>query len=355
MIKHNHSTHSSYQQSGVNIDAGNQLVTRIKPLMAHTRRRESLSQLGGFAALTALPQGYRQPVLATTTDGVGTKVRLAIQQEQLATTGIDLVAMCVNDIICSAAEPLAFLDYYATAKLDVAQAHAVITGIAEGCKRAGCTLAGGETAEMPGMYHAGDFDLAGFCLGVAEKDQLFDPATINAQDALIALSSSGPHANGYSLIRWLLQKHQIDLQQQLYGKSLQEHLLQPTHMYVAEVLAALQPFHIKGIAHITGGGITENLPRCLPDHLCGLIDLNSWQLPPIFAWLQQLGNITEQEMLHTFNCGVGMLLVVDQQQKKELIDFLDNANSMIQVWEAGYMVTRQGKNAPGVQFAGTLF
>ena len=356
-------SHTTYSQAGVSINSGNALVEQIKPLaeatqlstLNTTKTKGNLSGLGGFASLTAMPEGYTQPVLVTSTDGVGTKLKLAIEQKELGYIGIDLVAMCANDVICTGAMPLSFLDYYATAKLDVAQARQVITGIAEGCKLAGCALSGGETAEMPGIYQPGDFDLAGFCLGIAERNKLFDPSAIKRSDVLIALGSSGPHSNGYSLIRYLLKEHQIDPMEILAGKTLAEHLLMPTHIYVKPVLAALEQFKIKGVAHITGGGITENLPRCLPDHMAACIDLASWQCPPIFNWLQKLGNITEPEMLKTFNCGVGMILVVSKSDGKAVTDYFNQQQYMnLNAWEIGSLNAVRSK-MESVIFSGELF
>ena len=356
-------SHTTYSQAGVSINAGNALVEQIKPLVKATQATQvgtaqpktSLSGLGGFASLTAMPKGYKEPVLVTSTDGVGTKLKLAIEQKQLGYIGIDLVAMCVNDVVCTGAMPLSFLDYYATAKLDVAQARQVIAGVAEGCKLAGCALSGGETAEMPGIYQHGDFDLAGFCLGIAERDKLFDPSAIKRSDVLVALSSSGPHSNGYSLIRYLLEEHRIDPDELLAGKTLAEHLLMPTHIYVKPMLAALKQFNIKGIAHITGGGITENLPRCLPESMAASIDLTSWQCPAIFNWLQKLGNITEPEMLRTFNCGVGMILVVSKSDGKALTEYFNQQQHInLDAWEIGSLDAARSKTE-SVIFSGKLF
>ena len=345
---------TTYSQAGVSIDTGNQLIEQIKPVVATTKRRESLSALGGFAALTPIPDTYQQPILVTATDGVGTKLKLATEQKSLSTIGIDLVAMCVNDIVCTGAEPLSFLDYYATAKLDITEARQVITGIAEGCRLAGCELSGGETAEMPGMYQPGDFDLAGFCSGIAEKHRLFKPEDIKDSDLLIALSSSGPHANGYSLIRYMLREHNIDLKQMLTNKTLAEHLLMPTHIYVKPILAAREQFNIKGIAHITGGGITENLPRCLPDKLDAYIKLSSWQTPAVFQWLQQLGKIDETEMLRTFNCGVGMILVVDESHSQSIIHFFNQQQLDWKAWQIGCLSKAQSIHNK-VNFVGKFF
>jgi phosphoribosylformylglycinamidine cyclo-ligase len=301
----------SYRDAGVDIDAGNALVDRIKPLAAATARPGVLTGLGGFGALFELPWGrYRQPVLVSGTDGVGTKLKLAIELGRHDGVGIDLVGMCANDILVAGAEPLFFLDYYATGHLDVETATAVIAGIAEGCRRAGCALTGGETAEMPGMYAPGDYDLAGFCVGIAEKDALITPDRVRPGDALIALASSGPHSNGYSLIRKVLEVSGADPNQPLGGLTLGEVLMAPTRIYVKPVLAMMEQVRVHAMAHITGGGLVENLPRVLPDGVKAVVDLGSWQRPAVFGWLQTQGGIAEPEMLRTFNCGVGLVICV---------------------------------------------
>ena len=300
-----------YRAAGVDIDAGNELVKRVGPLAAATRRPEMLGSIGGFGALTRLPKGYNEPVLVSGTDGVGTKLRLALDSNQLDGIGIDLVAMCVNDILTLGAEPLLFLDYYATGKLDVDAATRVIAGIAEGCKRSGATLAGGETAEMPGLYHNDDFDLAGFCVGVAEESRIIDGSTCAAGDVIIGLPSSGPHSNGYSLIRKILEVSGADTQQDLDGKPLIDHLMAPTSIYAKEILTLMKDVTIKAMAHITGGGLIENLPRVLPEGIGADIDMNSWETPAVFDWLQSAGNVDTTEMARVFNMGVGMAIVVD--------------------------------------------
>jgi phosphoribosylformylglycinamidine cyclo-ligase len=301
----------TYRDAGVDIDAGNELVSRIRDATAATRRPEMLSGLGGFAALTALPSGLQEPILVTGTDGVGTKLRLAIDHNRHDTIGQDLVAMCVNDVLVTGAEPLLFLDYYATGALDVDVAERVIRSIADGCTLAGCALAGGETAEMPGHYGAGDYDLAGFCVAVVERAKIIDGQQIKAGDQLLALPSSGPHSNGYSLIRAILAA-----QQEAPGNKLLDALLEPTRIYVRSVLAALRSgMAVHGMVHITGGGFQENLPRMLPgETLAAAIDRDSWQWPEVFAWLQQAGNVAEEEMLRTFNCGIGFVLCVPADQ-----------------------------------------
>ena len=305
------STTLSYRSAGVDIDAGARLVERIKPLAAATRRPGVLDGLGGFGALFELPlERFRHPVLVSGTDGVGTKLKLAIELDRHDTIGIDLVAMCVNDILVSGAEPLFFLDYYATAHLDVEVAATVVSGIARGCELAGCALTGGETAEMPGLYGAGDYDLAGFCVGIVEKDAIIQPSRVTPGDRLIALASSGPHSNGYSLIRKVIETSGADLSQTLSETTLGEALLAPTRIYVRSVLSLIGAQHVHALAHITGGGLTENLPRVLPDGTQACIDLDSWTRPAVFDWLQTQGGIAEAEMLRTFNCGVGMVVCV---------------------------------------------
>ncbi len=301
----------TYRDAGVDIDAGNALVDRIKPAVKTTFRPGVMTGIGGFGGLFKLdPERFKNPVLVSGTDGVGTKLMLARQLQLHDTIGIDLVAMCVNDILACGAEPLFFLDYFATGKLELAQAQQVIEGIAEGCRQAGCALIGGETAEMPGMYGAGDYDLAGFTVGAVEQDQLIDGANIRAGHRLLGLASSGPHSNGYSLIRKVLEHAAADPEQALGGQTLGRALLAPTRIYVKTVLALLAKHRIDGLAHITGGGITENIVRVVPDGLGIQVDRNAWQLPEVFNWLQAAGNIADAEMLRTFNCGIGMVLLV---------------------------------------------
>jgi len=301
----------SYRDAGVDIDAGAALVERIKPLAAATARPGVVAGLGGFGALFALPlKDYREPILVSGTDGVGTKLRLAITLDRHDTIGIDLVAMCANDILVSGAEPLFFLDYYATGRLDLEVATAVIAGIAQGCKLAGCALTGGETAEMPGMYQAGDYDLAGFCVGIAERSELILPERVQPGDQLIGLAASGPHSNGYSLIRKVIEVSAADLSADLDGASLGERLLAPTRIYVRSVLPLTRALRVHALAHITGGGITENLPRVLPPGTRARVDMASFARPAVFQWLQTQGGITEAEMRRTFNCGLGMVVCV---------------------------------------------
>lgn len=327
----------SYKDAGVNIYAGNTLVERIKGAVKETRRPEVIGGLGGFGALCALPQKYREPILVSGTDGVGTKLRLAMDLKRHDTIGIDLVAMCVNDLIVQGAEPLFFLDYYATGKLAVDTATSVIKSIAAGCKQSGCALVGGETAEMPGMYHGEDYDIAGFCVGVVEKTKIIDGSKVKAGDALIALGASGPHSNGYSLIRKILQLNQIDpATVQLENKSLADHLLAPTRIYVKNILALIEKQNIHAIAHITGGGFWENIPRVLPANTQAQIDSTSWQWPAIFSWLQQTGNVSTHEMYRTFNCGVGMLIVLPAEEVSDTLQLLNQLGE--KAWQIGKIV-----------------
>jgi len=304
----------TYRDAGVDIDAGEQLVERIKPHVKRSMRPGVMGGLGGFGALFEIPlDRYRKPVLVAGTDGVGTKLRLAIETNRHDTIGIDLVAMCVNDVVVQGAEPLFFLDYYATAKLNVEVAESVVKGIVDGCIQAGAALVGGETAEMPGMYAAGDYDLAGFCVGIVEKDAIIDGSHTKPGDVLIGLPSSGPHSNGYSLIRKLLGRAKATPDTQLGDGLLYDALLAPTRIYVKTVLALLQQVPVHGVAHITGGGLIENIPRVVPDGLEVLINRSSWTLPAVFDWLQRTGNIDDHELLRTFNCGIGMTLCVGPQ------------------------------------------
>jgi phosphoribosylformylglycinamidine cyclo-ligase len=304
----------SYRDAGVDIDAGDELVERIKPLVRRTHRPEVLAGIGGFGALVEIPAGYRRPVLVSGTDGVGTKLRLAIDTGRHDTIGIDLVGMCVNDVVVQGAEPLFFLDYYATGKLRVDVAASVVGGIAAGCELAGCALVGGETAEMPGMYEGEDYDLAGFCVGVVEKDSIIDGTRVQAGDAVLGLSSSGPHSNGYSLIRRLLAVAGADERTQLAGQSLYDRLLAPTRIYVKPLLALAAGLPVHGLAHITGGGLTDNIPRVLPDGLQVRLQRSAWPRDPVFDWLQQVGNISDAELHRTFNCGIGMVVIVAAAQ-----------------------------------------
>ena len=316
----------SYKDAGVDINAGNELVERIKPHVKRTTRPEVIGGLGGFGALCALPGKYKEPILVSGTDGVGTKLRLAIDLKKHDTIGIDLVAMCVNDLVVQGAEPLFFLDYYATGKLEVDVASDVVKGIAEGCVQSGCALVGGKTAEMPGMYHAGDYDLAGFCVGVVEKSKIIHGSKVQAGDALIALGSSGPHSNGYSLIRKVIDVAGVNpATEQLVGKTLGDQLLAPTKIYVKSVLELIEKVDVHAIAHLTGGGFWENIPRVLPDNTKAVIDEKSWEWQPVFKWLQEKGNIDSYEMYRTFNCGVGMVIALPQADVEKALNLLCQA------------------------------
>ena len=312
----------TYRDAGVDIDAGDELVERIKPLVRRAQRREVLAGIGGFGALVELPAGYRHPVLVSGTDGVGTKLRLAIDLGRHDTIGIDLVAMCANDVVVQGAEPLFFLDYYATGKLRVAVAEAVVRGIVEGCVQAGAALVGGETAEMPGMYHGEDYDLAGFCVGVVEKDAIIDGTRVAAGDAIIGLASSGPHSNGYSLIRRLVSAAGATPETLLEGRPLYERLLAPTRIYVKALLALMRALPVHGLAHITGGGLTDNIPRTLPEGLEAVLERGRWPRDPVFDWLQQAGQVAAGEMYRTFNCGIGMAIVVPSEHAAAALELL---------------------------------
>ncbi len=329
----------SYKDAGVDIDAGEALVQRIKGVAKRTARPEVMGGLGGFGALCEIPAGYKQPVLVSGTDGVGTKLRLAMNLGKHDSIGIDLVAMCVNDLVVCGAEPLFFLDYYATGKLNVDVAARVVTGIGEGCEMAGCALVGGETAEMPGMYEGEDYDLAGFCVGVVEKSEIIDGSRVQAGDALIALPSSGPHSNGYSLIRKILEVSGTDVNSaELNGAPLADLLMAPTRIYVKPLLSLIKETGaVKALAHITGGGLTENIPRVLPDGTQAIIDVASWNRPAVFDWLQQNGNVDEHEMHRVLNCGVGMVICVAQDQVETVLANLQASGE--QPWLIGQIAT----------------
>lgn len=330
----------TYRQAGVDIDAGNKLVDKIKKIVPLTHRAGVMGSIGGFGGcfdLKAL-KNYRHPILVSSTDGVGTKLRLAIEAKKHGTIGIDLVAMCVNDLVVMGAEPLYFLDYYATGKLDVDIAATVIEGIAKGCKEANCALIGGETAEMPGMYATNDYDLAGFCVGIAEKDELVDTTLIEKTDVLIALASSGPHSNGYSLIRHILNTKAIPADFTLDNKPLMDLLLTPTRIYVKSLLALAKARLLKGAAHITGGGFIDNIPRILPENLAAFIDTSSWQMPPVFSWLQEMGNLSTFELRRTLNCGVGMVICVKASEANNALTLLQAQGET--AWIIGQVTTR---------------
>ncbi|WP_293899684.1 phosphoribosylformylglycinamidine cyclo-ligase [Phenylobacterium sp.] len=320
----------TYAQAGVDIDAGAALVERIKPLARSTRRSGAEPSLGGFGALFDLKAaGYDDPLLVTTTDGVGTKLKLAIETGLHGTVGIDLVGMCVNDLLAQGAEPLMFLDYYATGKLDVEAAAAVVAGIAEGCRQANCALVGGETAEMPGMYAPGDYDMAGFCVGAVDRDKVLPRlGDQKAGDILMGIASSGPHSNGYSLIRRIVERSGLAWDAAApfaAGKTLAEALLEPTRIYIRTVLPLLKAGRVKGLAHITGGGLVENPPRAIAEGLVPRFDWNAWALPPVFDWLAHTGGVSEQEMRRTFNCGLGLMLIVDPHDVADVLETLVRA------------------------------
>jgi phosphoribosylformylglycinamidine cyclo-ligase len=330
----------SYKDAGVDIDAGNALVDRIKDVCKKTHRPEVLGNIGGFGALFDLPRGYEEPALVAGTDGVGTKLRLALDLKKHDTVGIDLVAMCVNDLIVQGAEPLFFLDYYATGKLDVDVASDVVTGIAEGCQQSGCSLIGGETAEMPGMYEGDDYDLAGFCVGIVDKKKIIDGSKVKSGDVLLGLASSGPHSNGYSLIRKILEVSEADINQEFDdGKTLGETLLEPTKIYVKPLLRLFKEVEVKALSHITGGGLQENLPRVLPKQAKAVVNTNAWSMPKVFQWLQQEGNVDRLEMYRTFNCGIGMVLVVSKENAERAKDMLEMMGET--VYTVGHIETRE--------------
>ena len=337
----------TYRDAGVDIERGSRLVERIRAAAERTRRPEVLGGLGGFGSLFALPlERYRQPVLVAGTDGVGTKLKLATELGRHDTIGIDLVAMCVNDLVVQGAEPLFFLDYYATGHLDEAVAAEVVAGIAAGCEQAGAALVGGETAEMPGMYGAGDYDLAGFCVGIVERDQVIDGSRVAPGDVVLGLPSSGPHSNGYSLIRKVLETAGADLAAPFAGRTLGEVLLEPTRIYVKPLLELAGRVPVKALAHITGGGLSENLPRVLPADTRARVDATSWAWPPVFHWLQDQGAIARDEMLRTFNCGVGMAVVVAPEDAATALETL--AGQGEQAWRLG--VIEPGGEGPRVRY-----
>lgn len=319
-------TGMDYAAAGVSIDRGNELVQRIKSMCAKTQRPGALGSIGGFGALFDIAElGYRQPVLVAGTDGVGTKIKLAIDSGRHDGIGIDLVAMCVNDLIVQGAEPLFFLDYFASSRLDVDVAEQVVSGIARGCELAGAALIGGETAEMPGMYAEGDYDLAGFCVGVVEREQIIDGSRVASGDVLIGLAANGPHSNGYSLIRKVLEREEMGLATRLNGGTLADHLLVPTRIYVKPLLELIKNFDVRAMAHITGGGLLENVPRMLPDSVCAEIETHSWEWPLVFDWLQERGGIETREMYRTFNCGIGMVICVPAGQADAAVKQLRQA------------------------------
>jgi phosphoribosylformylglycinamidine cyclo-ligase len=330
----------TYRDAGVDIDAGDALVERIKPFAKRTTRPEVLGGIGGFGALVEVSKKYREPVMVSGTDGVGTKLKLAFRLKRHDTIGIDLVAMSVNDILVLGAEPVFFLDYFACGKLDVAIAASVIQGIAAGCEQAGCALIGGETAEMPGIYDPNEYDLAGFAVGLVEKSKIIDGTRIQPGDAVIGLASSGPHSNGYSLVRRVVAVSSSDLHEKFDNeRTLGDALMEPTRIYVKPVLALLGEVEVKGMAHITGGGLTENIPRVLPANTCAQLHRASWPLPPIFDWLQRTGGIDDGEMTRTFNCGIGMAIVVARGHAAQAVAILTDLG--MEAYEIGQIVARE--------------
>ena len=312
----------SYKDAGVDIEAGEQLINRIKPFANETKRKESIGGLGGFGSLFEIPEKFKKPVLVSGTDGVGTKLKLAFDLNKHETIGQDLVAMCVNDILVQGAEPLFFLDYYACGKLDVDTAATIIKGIAAGCLLANCSLVGGETAEMPGMYDDGEYDLAGFCVGAVEKNSIINGSKVKEGNLVLGLTSSGAHSNGYSLIRKIISHSKVDLNKDFYGEKLSDVLMKPTKIYVKSILSLIEKINVHAMAHITGGGIMENLPRVLPVHLCAKINKNSWELPHLFQWLKDEANLDDTELYKTFNCGIGMAIIIDEKDAHEASNLL---------------------------------
>ncbi len=323
----------TYRDAGVDIDAGESVIDAIKPIAKATRRPGCMDDLGGFGAMFQIPAAYKEPILVSGTDGVGTKLRLAIDSGIHDTIGIDLVAMCANDILVQGAEPLFFLDYFATGKLDIETAATIVRGIGEGCKQAGAALIGGETAEMPGMYADGDYDLAGFCVGVVEKSSIIDGSDVIEGDVLIALQSSGPHSNGYSLIRKVIDISKADPGQPFGDTTLVHALLEPTRIYVKPLLNLIKEIPLHALAHITGGGLSGNICRVIPGGLCAVVERSSWDFPAVFEWLQENGNIAEDEMLNTFNCGMGMVLVAAANDAPAVINNLESQGE--KVWLTG--------------------
>ena len=346
MSAHSNDTPITYRDAGVDIEAGDALVDQIKPFAKRTMRPEVMSAIGGFGSMFSMPTKFKEPVLVSGTDGVGTKLKLAFELNQHDTVGIDLVAMSVNDILVQGAEPLFFLDYFACGKLEVGTAATVIKGIAAGCEESGCALVGGETAEMPGMYPAGEYDLAGFVVGCVDKANIIDGSTIAEGDVVLGLTSSGAHSNGYSLIRKLIEKSGVDMESDFHGRKFKDVVMTPTKLYVKSILGLLETVKVKGMAHITGGGITENVPRVLPEGLTAEISANSWALPPLFNWLQAQGNIADKEMYKTFNCGIGMVVIVAQADAAEAKKALEAKGET--VYQIGQIRAQSAGEAPTI-------
>jgi phosphoribosylformylglycinamidine cyclo-ligase len=328
----------SYRDAGVDIDAGDALVDRIKPLAKKTMREGVLAGIGGFGALFEIPKRYKEPVLVSGTDGVGTKLKLAFEWNQHETIGQDLVAMSVNDILVQGAEPLFFLDYFACGKLSVDTATTVIAGIAKGCELSGCALIGGETAEMPGMYPPGEYDLAGFAVGAVEKSKIINGSSIKPDDVVIGIASSGAHSNGYSLIRKIIERAGVSPNEDIDGRSLRELVMAPTQIYVKPLLKLMTQFQIKGLAHITGGGLVDNVPRILPENTQAILHRDSWKMPALFRWLQMKGGVIDAEMVRVFNCGIGMVLIVAQAEADSIIAALKQ--EALNAWVLGGVVER---------------
>ena len=346
MSAHSNDTPITYRDAGVDIEAGDALVNQIKPFAKRTMRPEVMSAIGGFGSMFAVPTKFKEPVLVSGTDGVGTKLKLAFELNQHDTVGIDLVAMSVNDILVQGAEPLFFLDYFACGKLDVDTAANVIKGIAAGCEESGCALVGGETAEMPGMYPAGEYDLAGFVVGCVDKANIIDGSSIIDGDIVLGLASSGAHSNGYSLIRKLIEKSGVDMESDFHGRTFKDVVMAPTKLYVKSILGLLETITVKGMAHITGGGITENVPRVLPEGLTAEISANSWEMPPLFQWLQAQGNIADKEMYKTFNCGIGMAVIVAKEHATEAKKVLEAKGET--VYQIGKIRVQHAGEAPTI-------
>jgi len=336
-------TQLSYRDAGVDIDAGDRLVENIKPFAKRTLRPEVLNGIGGFGALFEISRHYQNPVLVSGTDGVGTKLKLAFQLDRHDSIGIDLVAMSVNDILVQGAEPLFFLDYFACGKLNVETATAVISGIAKGCELAGCALIGGETAEMPGMYSPEEYDLAGFAVGIVEKERIVTGSNIQEGDIVLGLASSGAHSNGYSLIRKVIENNRISLSMDFQGEKLADSIMRPTRIYVKAILELIKQLPVKGLAHITGGGLVENIPRVLPNHVMAILHKDSWQMPPLFPWLQQQGNVADHEMARVFNCGIGMVVIIAPGDVDVALQSLRASGET--VWQIGEIKLRKANQA----------
>ncbi len=346
MSKQTDNNSFTYRDAGVDIEAGDALVDKIKPFAKRTMRPEVMGAIGGFGSMFAMPEKFKEPVLVSGTDGVGTKLKLAFELDKHDTVGIDLVAMSVNDILVQGAEPLFFLDYFACGKLSVDTAADVVKGIAAGCEESGCALVGGETAEMPGMYPAGEYDLAGFVVGCVDKANIIDGSTIAAGDVVLGLASSGAHSNGYSLIRKLIEQSDIDMESDFHGRPFKEVVMTPTKLYVKSILALIEAMPVKGMAHITGGGLTENIPRVLPEGVTVEIDSDSWTMPPLFQWLQTQGNIADSEMYKTFNCGIGMAVIVPAERAAEATEILTGKGET--VYQIGHVRPQQAGEAATV-------